>query len=70
MFLSAAMMFDWLADKHKEPQLEVRARLIEAAVQAALSAGVTPLELGGTAGCAEVTRATIAALAAATKRVA
>ena len=70
MFLSAAMMLDWLAERHAEPQLEVRARLIEQALESALGSGVTPLEIGGKAGCAEVTRATIAALPAAIKDVA
>jgi 3-isopropylmalate dehydrogenase len=65
MFLSAAMMLDWLADRHEEPKLEVRARLIERAIQSALESGVVPMELGGRAGCAEMTRATIAALPAA-----
>jgi len=69
MFLSAAMMLDWLADRHGEPTLEARARLIERALEAALQT-VTPMELGGPAGCAEVTRATIAALPAAQRRVA
>ena len=69
MFLSAAMMLDWLATRHGEPKLEVRARLIEAALEKALQA-VTPMELGGGAGCAEVTRATIAAISAAVRRVA
>jgi 3-isopropylmalate dehydrogenase len=62
MFLSAAMMLDWLAEKHGEPALEARARLIEAAVEDALASGTTPMELGGRATCAEVTHATIAAL--------
>ena len=62
MFLSAAMMLDWLAERHSEPALEVRARLIEAAFQSALESGVVPMELGGHAGCAEMTRSTIAAL--------
>jgi 3-isopropylmalate dehydrogenase len=69
MFLSAAMMLDWLAGKHQEPKLELRARLIEGALEAALQI-VTPMELGGPAGCAEVTRATIAALPATLRRVA
>jgi quinol monooxygenase YgiN len=64
MFLSAAMMLDWLADRHREPKLEVRARLIERALESALQS-VTPMELGGPAGCAEVTRATLAAIPAA-----
>ncbi len=62
MFLSAAMMLDWLSDKLAQPQLEARARLIENAIEAALTSGVIPMELGGNAGCAEMTRATIAAL--------
>ena len=69
MFLSAAMMLDWLAERHDAPQLEVRARLIEQALETALQS-VTPMELGGPAGCAEVTRATIAALSTAVRRVA
>jgi 3-isopropylmalate dehydrogenase len=65
MFLSAAMMLDWLSERHGEPELEVRARVIERAIQVALESGVVPMELGGGAGCAEMTRATIAALPAA-----
>jgi 3-isopropylmalate dehydrogenase len=63
-------MLDWLAERHREPRLEVRARLIERALEAALQSGTVPLEIGGTAGCAEVTRATIAALPDAPKGVA
>jgi len=70
MFLSAAMMLDWLAERHSESQLEVRARLIERAIESALQSGAVPMELGGSANCAEMTRATIAALPAAMKRVA
>jgi len=70
MFLSAAMMLDWLADKHDQPKLEVRARVIENAIEAALTSGTVPMELGGKAGCAEMTRATIAALPEASRRVA
>ena len=70
MFLSAAMMLDWLAEKFEEPTLEARARLIERAIEAALASGTTPMELGGSAGCAEMTRATIGALPAAMRRVA
>jgi 3-isopropylmalate dehydrogenase len=59
MFLSAAMMLDWLAERHREPILATRARLIERALEAALKSGVVPMEIGGTASCAEMTRATI-----------
>ena len=69
MFLSAAMMLDWLAEKHGEPQLEARARLIERALESALQS-VTPMELGGPANCADVTRATLAALSTAMREVA
>ena len=40
------------------------------AIEAALTAGTVPMELGGKAGCAEMTRATIAALPDAGRRVA
>ena len=69
MFLSAAMMLDWLAERHGEPRLELEARTIERALEAALSRHV-PMELGGFANCAEMTRATLAALPAAMKEVA
>jgi 3-isopropylmalate dehydrogenase len=64
MFLSGAMMLDWLAERHSEPALERRARRVEQAVERALASGAVPMELGGGAGCAEVTRATVAALRA------
>jgi 3-isopropylmalate dehydrogenase len=70
MFLSAAMMLDWLAERHGEPRLEDHARLIERALEAALTAGHVPMELGGSANCAEMTRATIAALPTALREVA
>jgi len=70
MFLSAAMMLDWLAERHSEPRLGARARLIEDAIEAALQSGVVPMELGGRANCAEMTRSVIAALPAAVRRVA
>jgi 3-isopropylmalate dehydrogenase len=63
MFLSAAMMLDWLADRHREAQLEVGARVIEKAVEIALSGGgAVPMEYGGSAGTAELTAAVIGAL--------
>ena len=67
MCLSAAMMLDWLAARHGEPALERRARLVERALEAALSAGTVPLEIGGRAGLAEMTRATLEALPAAAR---
>jgi 3-isopropylmalate dehydrogenase len=63
MFLSAAMMLDWLAHRHAEPRLTVWARTIEAAVEAALSSGrAIPMEYGGSAGTQAMTEAVIEAL--------
>jgi 3-isopropylmalate dehydrogenase len=63
MFLSAAMMLDWLADRHNEPHLEVSARVIEKAIAIALTrGGVVPIEYGGTAGTTVLTAAVIEAL--------
>jgi 3-isopropylmalate dehydrogenase len=63
MFLSAAMMLDWLADRHAEPKLAAWARSVERAVEAALSDGKhVPIENGGQAGTAEMTSAVMDAL--------
>jgi 3-isopropylmalate dehydrogenase len=70
MFLSAAMMLDWLAERHGEPVLEERARTIERALESALVAGHVPMELGGRANCAEMTKATLAAIPGAVREVA
>ena len=70
MFLSAAMMLDWLADRHGEPRLEVGARVIEKAVEIALSSGgAVPMEYGGNAGTEALTAAVIGALGEARRRV-
>jgi 3-isopropylmalate dehydrogenase len=63
MFLSGAMMLDWLADRHDQPELEQRARLIESALETVLGDGaVRPMEYGGSAGTKAMTEAVIAAL--------
>ncbi len=70
MFLSAAMMLDWLADRHGEPRLEVGARVIESAVEMALTSGsVVPMEYGGDAGTRAVTEAVIGAVPGALRRL-
>ncbi len=70
MFLSAAMMLDWLADRHGDSQLEVNARAIEKAIELALTSGrVVPMDYGGSAGTAALTAAVIGALPEARKRV-
>jgi 3-isopropylmalate dehydrogenase len=53
--LSAAMMLDWLAERHGEPKPAEAARLIEAAVDRAYAGGaLRPCEFGGPHGTAAV----------------
>lgn len=54
MLLSAALMLDWLADKHGHAPAAEGARKIEAAVDAAYAAGTRPFDLGGSDGTAQV----------------
>ena len=62
-FLSAAMMLDWLAQRHARPNLAEAARSIEAAVDAAFADGkVRPTDIGGNDGTAAITRAVIGLL--------
>ena len=63
MFLSAAMMLDWLADRHTEPVLETSARVIEKTIELALTSGhAVPMEYGGNAGTTALTKAVTAAI--------
>jgi 3-isopropylmalate dehydrogenase len=65
MFLSAAMMLDWLGTKHGIAACGEAAERIRGALDAAYaSAAILPYELGGKDGTAEITRAAIAGLAA------
>jgi 3-isopropylmalate dehydrogenase len=59
MFLSAAMMLDWLGRRHNEERCSAAARLIEASVDRAFAAGLRSCDIGGTAGTNEVTRRVI-----------
>jgi 3-isopropylmalate dehydrogenase len=62
MILSAALMLDWLADRHgHEPAAQAAAR-IERAVDAAYAAGIRPFEFGGRDGTAAVAGAVLKAL--------
>jgi 3-isopropylmalate dehydrogenase len=62
MFLSGAMMLDWLADRFDQPALAQRARTIENALQLVLAKGdARPMEYGGPAGTRAMTEAVIAA---------
>jgi 3-isopropylmalate dehydrogenase len=62
MILSAALMLDWLADRHEHAPAAAAARRIESAVDQAFAKGLKPMEFGGADGTASVARAVLAAL--------
>ncbi|MET4257606.1 3-isopropylmalate dehydrogenase [Bradyrhizobium sp. S3.12.5] len=62
MILSAAMMLDWLADKHGVESAAEAGEQIESAVDQVYAAGLKPIEFGGSNGTADITRAVLAAL--------
>ncbi|MBI4276060.1 MAG: isocitrate/isopropylmalate dehydrogenase family protein, partial [Rhizobiales bacterium] len=62
MLLSAAMMLDWLADKHDHPPAAEAAQRIERAVDKAFAAGIRPFEFGGKDGTNAVAKAVLNAL--------
>lgn len=63
MILSAAMMLDWLGDRHGDARLTAGAALIERAVERVFSGGqIRPVEFGGTSGTADVTSAITSAI--------
>jgi 3-isopropylmalate dehydrogenase len=63
MFLSAALMLDWLAVRHGEDSLRTCARMIERALEQVLSSRTAvPMEHGGNAGTAAMTKAMIEGL--------
>jgi 3-isopropylmalate dehydrogenase len=63
MFLSAAMMLDWLADKHTCAEARTAAQLIEAAVSRAyISQRLKPFELGGPDGTSAIASAVVDAI--------
>jgi 3-isopropylmalate dehydrogenase len=62
MILSAAMMLDWLADKHEHAPARAAAQRIEAAVDKAFQVGIRPREFGGPDGTAAVAKAVLAVL--------
>ncbi len=63
MILSAAMMLDWLADKHDHPPAAEAALRIERAVDAAYASGLKPMEYGGKDGTTAIANAVMKALA-------
>jgi 3-isopropylmalate dehydrogenase len=62
MILSAAMMLDWLGDRHGYAPANAAAQRIETAVDHAFASGVKPCEFGGRDGTGAMAKAVIAAL--------
>jgi len=62
MILSAAMMLDWLADKHGLESAAEAGERIERAVDKAYADGIKPMEFGGSNGTADIAKAVLAAL--------
>ncbi len=62
MFLSAAMMLEWLGGKHDRPQAIATGRLIRNAVDMTFVNGLKPFEIGGHDGTSEITRRVLDAL--------
>jgi 3-isopropylmalate dehydrogenase len=63
MILSAAMMLDWLADKHDHAPAAEAAQKIERAVDSAFKGGIKPFEFGGSDGTNAVANAVLKTLA-------
>ncbi len=62
MILSAAMMLDWLAERHDHPPAADAAQRIERAVDKAYASGIKPMEYGGRDGTAAIAGAVMKAL--------
>jgi 3-isopropylmalate dehydrogenase len=62
MILSAAMMLDWLADKHGLEGAAEAGEDIARAVDKVYADGIKPMEFGGGNGTAEIAKAVLAAL--------
>jgi 3-isopropylmalate dehydrogenase len=62
MILSAAMMLDWLADKHGLESATEAGERIERAVDQVYAGGLKPMEFGGSNGTADITKAVLGAL--------
>jgi 3-isopropylmalate dehydrogenase len=60
--LSAAMMLDWLAERHDHPVAAEAAQRIERAVDRAFANGLKPCEFGGRDGTSAVAGAILQAL--------
>jgi 3-isopropylmalate dehydrogenase len=60
MFLSAAMMLEWLGERHGSEGCRTAARKLEAAIKTGFQTGkIQPAEFGGSHGTEDVTRTVI-----------
>jgi 3-isopropylmalate dehydrogenase len=62
MILSAALMLEWLGDRHEHAPATEAAQRIERAMDAAFAGGLKPTEFGGSDGTNAVAKAVMAAL--------
>ena len=62
MIVSAAMLLEWLGDRHGDSATAQAGVNIDRAIDLALAGGVLTRDLGGTAGTAEFTAAVLHAL--------
>lgn len=62
MILSAAMMLEWLAQKHERDDFALGGQMIRDAVDHAFASGLKPMEVGGSNGTGDIGRAVISAL--------
>lgn len=60
--LSGAMLLDWLAERHRDERCASAAGVIRSAVRTTLGAGISTVDVGGTAGTREVTDAIVASV--------
>lgn len=57
MFLSAAMMLDWLGERHSIAPMKIAAKMLETAIETGFAQNkIQPAEFGGPQGTLEVTR--------------
>jgi 3-isopropylmalate dehydrogenase len=69
MILSSAMLLDWLATKNDDSRLRDAAARVEQGVTAAVTAGTSTRDLGGSASTTEFTEAVVAAISATIRSV-
>ena len=62
LWVSVAMMLDWLADKHDHAPAADAAQRLERAVDKAYASGLKPMEYGGSDGTAAIAKAVMEAV--------